>query len=285
MNQEFAAEIVRGIESGEVIPYLGAGALEGVTDVVNGEPIPADSESLILAMNNQRPMSPRLMYEFPRAAMHVEQRRGRAALERFLTHTYGQRQWTPSPLHQWLSGLEPRYVVDINRDTQLQEAYAARPHVLVVGTARLLGGDHRFRIFNHDGTEYRPSSLEAADWGKPILFKPLGTPRPAPGYIASDADFVDYITELMGGFAIPSPLKLHRRGKRYLLLGMRLTRDTERMVLSEIMVDADDPAGWVFIPEPTAKERKYCARKGLQVIEADAADLIRAASGAHAAIL
>ncbi|MGE0081157.1 MAG: SIR2 family protein [Thiohalomonadaceae bacterium] len=278
MNPEFAAEWVQGIAAGEIIPCLGAGALAGVTDPNTGEPIPAAGESLILAMNNGRPMSPRLMYEFSRAAMHVEQRRGRIALERFLTHTYGQRQWTPSPLHRWLAALTPPYAIDLNRDTQWQDAWATRPHLLVVGAARIMGSDYRFRLFEHDGTAYHPSTLETADWSKPVLFKPLGTPRPEPGYVASDADFVDYITELMGGFAIPAPLKQYRRGKRYLLLGLRLTRDTERMVLSELMVDADEPAGWALIPVPTAKERRYCERKGLQIIEADIAALIHIAA-------
>jgi hypothetical protein len=48
----------------------------------------------------------------------------------------------------------------------------------------------------------------------PLLFKPMGAPLPQPSYIASDADYVDYITELMGGFAVPSFVKAHRRGRR-----------------------------------------------------------------------
>ncbi|MFO1234129.1 MAG: hypothetical protein U1E47_03310 [Rivihabitans pingtungensis] len=42
----------------------------------------------------------------------------------------------------------------------------------------------------------------------------MGTPRPGgAGYIASDADYVDYITELMGGFAIPPTLKTTAPGQ------------------------------------------------------------------------
>ena len=37
--------------------------------------IPADSESLIYAMNDGKPMAPRLMYEFPRAAMNLENKK------------------------------------------------------------------------------------------------------------------------------------------------------------------------------------------------------------------
>ncbi len=74
--------------------------------------------------------------------------------------------------------------------------------------------------------------------GLPVLFKPMGAPKPS--YIASD---VDNITELMGGLAVPGFVKAQRRGKRYLLLGLRLNRDTERMVLSDLIYDAASPAG------------------------------------------
>ena len=65
-------ELVEGIQSGKIVPYLGAGALKDVKNMQDGSPIPADSDSLILAMNNGQPMAPRLMYEFPRAAMNME---------------------------------------------------------------------------------------------------------------------------------------------------------------------------------------------------------------------
>ncbi|PVV17411.1 MAG: SIR2 family protein, partial [gamma proteobacterium symbiont of Ctena orbiculata] len=52
-----------GVASGDIVPYLGAGALKGSSHSETGEPIPADSESLILAMNGGKPMAPRLMYE------------------------------------------------------------------------------------------------------------------------------------------------------------------------------------------------------------------------------
>jgi len=102
----------------------------------------------------------------------------------------------------------------------------------------------------------------------------MGTPLPNPTYIASDADYVDYITELMGGFAIPSFLKTYRQHRQYVFLGLRLTRDTERMVLSEIIYGAAEPAGWALIPEPTPKERRFCALKKIEIIEASISDFL-----------
>ena len=278
MVSEQLLELARGIECGELVPYLGPGTLQGVMDPCTGAPVPADSDSLILAMNNGKPMAPRLMWEFPRAAMDVELKRGRGAVNRFLDATYGDgRIWTRAPVHHWLKLCRPPYVIDINRDTQLQDSYADVPHTLVRGIARVGGTDYRFRIHHYDGNAYREVDQEEVDTTLPILFKPMGSPRPDATYVASDADYVDYITELMGGFAIPGFVKHHRRNRRYVLLGLRLLRDTERMVLSDLIYSADVPAGYALIEDATDKERRFCRNKGIDIIEADIGDLLAAA--------
>jgi hypothetical protein len=273
-------ELANGVAKGEIVPFLGPGALAGALDPATHEPIPADSDSLILGLNNGKPMSARLMWEFPRAAMDVELKRGRGAVNRYLDKTYGERTWTRAPLHDWLKGLAPPYVVDINRDTQLQDSYADRPHTLVRGISRVGGTDYRFRIHQYDGTRYREIDQESADQSLPVLFKPMGSPRPDATYIASDADYVDYITELMGGFAIPSFLKTYRQDRRYLFLGLRLLRDTERMVMSDIVYGSATPVGWALIPEPTPKERRFCEGRGIEIVAADIPDLLAAAGQA-----
>ncbi|MES9867520.1 MAG: SIR2 family protein [Candidatus Thiodiazotropha sp. LLP2] len=276
MVEKQISELKAGIASGQIVPYLGAGVLNGSVNIETGDAIPADSDSLILAMNNGRPMAPRLMYEFARAAMDVELKRGRSAVNRFLDETYGKQSWTQSPLHAWLESVKPRYVVDINRDTQLQQSYSNTPHTLVRGISRVGGTDYRFRIHHYDGEKYSEKEIDQseADPSLPILFKPMGSPLPDATYIASDADYVDYITELMGGFALPSYLKTYRKGKQYLFLGIRMTRDTERMVLSDIIYAADQPAGWALIPEPNEKERRFCKKMNIEIIEADIATFL-----------
>ena len=278
MTPELRSRLLAGLKDGSIVPYLGCGVLKDVKNVATGEAIPADSDSLIIAMNGGKPMAPKLMYEFPRAAMNVELKRGRSAVNKFLTRTYGETAWTRAAVHEWLKAIKPNYVIDINRDTQLQDSYAETPHTLVVGTARLGGSNFRYMLYAWDGVAYTP--VTEVDTTKPVLFKPMGTPRPISNYIASDADYVDYITELMGGFAIPPALKEYRKGKQYLLMGMRLNRDTERMVFSDMMYSAASPAGWVLIPEPTAKEERYCKKIGIEIIRADILDLMEEAVAA-----
>ena len=268
MDPQLRVQLVAGLKDGSIVPYLGPGVLADVVSTTTGASMPATSDQLIIAMNGGKPMSPKLMYEFPRAAMNIELKRGRATVTRFLDTTYGATDWTRSALHDWLREIGPHYLIDINRDTQLLDSYAAIPHTLVVGCARIVANGYRFRLFAYDGERYAAIEPEQADTTLPVLFKPMGAPRPESSYIASDADHVDYITELMGGFAVPSFVKTRRRGKRYLLLGLRLTRDTERMILSDLIFDADAPAGWAMIEGATDKERRFLKRIGIDVIEA-----------------
>ena len=274
LTEALRSQLITGLEDGSIVPYIGAGTLTGVTEKSTGNPIPADSDSLILAMNDGKPMAPRLMYEFPRAAMNLENKKGRKFIERFLTETYGNKTWTTSVFHQWLTDRDVPYIIDINRDTQIQNMWADRPHLLIVGVARIAGTDFRYQIYQYFSGEYRKVTVEEADTSLPVLFKPMGTPRPEPNFIASDADYVDYITELMGGFAIPSFIKEKRVGKQYLFMGLRMNRDTERMVLSDMIYSSAEPAGWVLLPNPNDKEKRYCAKKNLEIIDADWFDLM-----------
>lgn len=273
MYNEYA-EIINGIKSGAVVPFIGPGTLENVRHTVSGTVIPADSDSLIYAMNDGKPMTPRLMYEFSRAAMHIEMKKGRKFLENFLNDIYTDPNWTPSTFHHWLHTLAAPYIVDINRDTQLQHVMHDTRHTLIIGAARLAAHPYRFDIFQWNNGEYRKIEQDDVNKELPILFKPLGSPLPKPSFVASDADFVDYITELMGGFAIPTWLKSYRKKRKYVFMGLRFTRDTERMLMSDIIYDADKPAGWAFIKEPNDKEKRFLEKKNIHIIEADYSSLM-----------
>ncbi len=274
MSSDIFSEILDGLYENKVVPYLGPGALFDASNKLTGAPMPADSNSLILAMNNGVPMAPKLMYEFPRAAMNQELKKGRNFLGQFLTKLYGETEYSRASVHDWLEEWRPAYVIDINRDTQLQDSYSDEEHTLIVGVARITAGHFRFKIYHFDGSDYFEISQEQVDHRLPVLFKPMGTPRPEANYIASDADYVDYITELMGGFAIPDFLKEYRKGKQYLFIGVPLNRDSERMVMSDIIYGAAEKKGWVLNKNPTDKEIRYCKKIGLEILDLDVEELI-----------
>ena len=219
-------------------------------------------------------MAPKLMYEFPRAAMNQELKRGRNFLTQFLDKTYGQTKWSRAAVHDWLAEWRPKYVVDINRDTQLQDTYADEEHTLVVGLARIVGTNFRYKVFHYDGSTHFEIPQEQVDKNLPVLFKPMGTPKPESNYVASDADYVDFISELMGGFAMPAFLKEYRQDKKYLLLGLALNRDSERMVMSDITYGANEHRGWFLRKNPTDKEKRFTERLGFELIEIDSQEFL-----------
>ena len=276
MSNSVFSEILSGLYDNTVVPYLGPGVLFDSVNKVSGEPMPADSESLILAMNGGQPMAPKLMFEFPRAAMNQELKRGRNFLTQFLDKLYGQTEWSRSSVHNWLAEWRPKYVIDVNRDTQLMDSYADEEHTLIVGLSRMIGASFRYKVFHYDGSSYFEIPQEQVDKNLPILFKPMGCPRPESLYVASDADYVDYITELMGGFAIPEFLKEYRQGKKYLLLGLPLNRDSERMVMTDIVYGSDEHKGWFLRKNPTDKEKRFSARLGFELIDADCQEFLQA---------
>ncbi len=55
-----------------------------------------------------------------------------------------------------------------------------------------------------------------------------------------------------------------------------MNRDTERMVLSDVIYAANEPKGWALIPEPNEKEKRFCKRLNIEIIEADIEDLLLA---------
>ena len=258
--------IKKELRNQTTVPYFGLGIFES-TKTKEGEQMPYDSDSMILMMNNGRPMSDRLMFEYSRAAMHLEQRRGVDFIQQMLNWIY-TKEFDPTPLQKAIIDMQPRYIIDTNRDSKIQELLAFEPHTLIVGKSRILDNDYRYEIFEWDleDKKYFQVEEEALDEAQKILFKPMGTTLPEPSFVISDADYVDWLTEAMGGYAVPSVLKTYRKTKKYLFLGTAFDRDTDRMVAHELAMDLE--GGYVITDKPLSKkEKKFIDRHNLVHLE------------------
>jgi len=258
--------IKKELRNQTTVPYFGMGIFEG-TKTKEGEQIPYDSDSMILMMNNGRAMSDRLMFEYSRAAMHLEQRRGVDYIQQMMHWIY-TKEFDPTQLQKTILNMQPRYIIDTNRDSKIQELLAYEPHTLIIGKSRILDNDYRYEIFEWDleDQKYFQVEEEALDDAKKILFKPMGSPLPEPSFVISDADYVDWLTEAMGGFAVPSVLKTYRKTKKYLFLGTAFDRDTDRMVANELTLDLE--GGYFINDQPlTKKEEKFIEKHNLELLE------------------
>ena len=262
---ELIQTIKKEIRNQTTVPYFGLGIFQGVT-TKEGEEMPYDSDSMILKMNEGRAMSQRLMFEYSRAAMHLEERRGVNYITQLINHIY-TKSFEPTSLQKTIVAMSPRYIIDTNRDTKLQELLAYEPHCLIVGKARLMADKNRYEVYEYDveNKKYFLVEDEVLDTAKKILFKPMGSPLPTPSFVISDADYVDWLTEAMGGFALPPVLKTYRKTKKYLFLGTSFDRDTDRMVANELTLDLE--GGYVITDKELGKkESKFVEKHNLEVI-------------------
>ncbi|MDD2906140.1 MAG: SIR2 family protein [Sulfurimonas sp.] len=262
---EMINQIKKELRNQTTVPYFGLGIF-AQTQTKSGEQMPYDSDSMILMLNGGREMSKRLMFEYSRAAMHLEERRGVMYLQQLINHLY-TKDFEPTSLHKAIISMLPRYIVDTNRDSKLQELLAYEPHCLIVGKSRITAEKNRYETYEYDveNKKYFLVEDDVLDDAKKILFKPMGSPLPEPTFVISDADYVDWLTEAMGGFALPPVLKSYRKTKKYLFLGTSFDRDTDRMVANELTLDLE--GGYVITDkELSKKEKKFVEKHHLEVV-------------------
>lgn len=126
----------------------------------------------------------------------------------------------------------------------------------------------RYELYEYDveSQKYFQVEEEALDDAKKILFKPMGSTLPEPTFVISDADYVDWLTEAMGGFAMPPVIKSYRKAKKYLFLGTSFDRDTDRMVANELTMHLE--GGYVITDKELGKkEKKFVEKHNLEVLE------------------
>lgn len=260
--------MIEKLKNGELVPFIGMGVFKDTKNDEGGQ-IPFDSDSMILALNGGRAMSARLMYEYSRAAMSLEQRKGRAFIEQMTFHIFNSKPYKIPLAYEWLKKTMPPYVIDLNMDDSLLKVYEGVEHFLVTGVSRIMGGYDRFLVYHFDKKNkiYHRIEKELLNASMPILFKPLGCVVPEKNFIVSDADFVDWLTEAMGGYAIPPFLKGYKEGKSYLFLGVDFDRDTFRMVANETTLGLKE--GYLVNDKETItkKEEKFLASHKIEKLE------------------
>ena len=257
--------IIEKLKDGSLVPFLGMGIFEK-TRAKDGSQIPFDSDSMILALNNGRAMSHRLMYEYSRAAMSLEQRKGRDFIVQMTNHIFSSKKYDLPSIYLWLKKIKPKYIIDVNMDDSLQKIYSDVDHFLIIGVSRISSDYDRFIIYKFESLkkEYTKVDKKQLTLDLPILFKPMGSTKPEMNFIVSDADFVDWLTQAMGGFAFPNLLKEFRKDKEYLFIGLDFSKDTFRMVANEITLGLKGGINLLNKDKLTKKEDKFVKTHNLK---------------------
>ena len=262
--------------NGELIPFIGMGVFKD-TVAKDGSTLPFDSDSMVLALNNGRAMSPRLMYEYTRAAMSLEQRKGREFIVQMTNHIYKSKEYDIPYTYEYLKEIQPKYIIDTNVDDSGCKIYEDIDHFMITGISRITADYDRFICYkyNVETKDYIEINKDELALDLPILFKPMGCMIPSMNFIISDADFVDWLTEAMGGYGLPQLLKEYRKDKSYLYLGVDFSRDTYRMVANELTIGSDGGAVIMDKEELSKKENKFILKNNLTLVEKETAQFLK----------
>jgi hypothetical protein len=260
MTAEAIAAIREGLESGAVIPYLGAGVLALAGE---GCPLPASPEVLVGRLTAKASVPHKIRKNLTAAAQFIENFKHRKTVVKAMTEAFSA-DVEPTPLHRYLAALPSlRMIVHAWYDDLPQKALSARRGWgMVQGVSKAdHPGDWVHCYWNH---KRRPPT--EAQFLMPLLYQPLGSVSPAANFLVSDSDFVEVLTEIDIQTPIPKAVQDIRKGRSFLFLGCRFWTQIERAFPQQIMKRSSN-RHWAVLPEePTRNEARFLEQNNIERI-------------------
>ena len=261
MSEPPYGEIEDLLQSGQVVPFLGAGVNFGMRttpgakwDDKNPTFLPSGVElSRFLASKSNFPSADeRDRSDLAKVASYFAETSARSRLCQRL-HEVFDRDFEPCGIHNYLAGLEkPTLIVTTNYDDLTEQAFirAGKPYDLVIHPT-----DHKdigasvlwWRYQEKEPEAVVPNKL-VIDLNKTtVIYKMHGTVdrqlKRWDSYVITEEDYVDFLSRMMGQSAVPAPFMRHFKTRHFLFMGYGLNDWNLRVVLHNlrmVMPDADE---------------------------------------------
>ncbi|MGB0661722.1 MAG: SIR2 family NAD-dependent protein deacylase [Mangrovicoccus sp.] len=265
-----------GVESGEIIPYLGSEVA-----ALSGSEAPATPEDLCAKIEAQVRVPKRAQGNLWSAAQYVESRKFRATLDKIVYEAFEGATGT-NAIYDWIARIRPAMVVDAWYDGGLIEAYrqGAEDWGWVQGVSR--NGEWIeiwTRTYTPDGVELE--SGPDANWPS-LVYKPHGMATKGYSFLLSDSDYVEVLTEIDIQTPIPEEVRHRRTGKGFLFLGCRFDDQMLRIFARQIMKRSGGPAYAVLDGELTRMEQRFLDEQGIIRLELPLSAVVEQVSGVPA---
>lgn len=270
------------LESGLVIPFLGAGASVGATE---GQGLPtAGALARALALKTRFPegQAP----DLATVAQWYEVVAGRRPLYRELREVFARRRHPPTALHRYLASIDaPLLIVTTNYDDLVEQAFedAQKPYDLVVHTTDPAVGDRLF-WWPHGAAEpklVRASKLDIDLATTTVIYQMHGgidrQKAERDQYVITEDDYIDFLTRLTTRTAFPTIFAEPFESRHFLFLGYGLRDWNLRVVLNRVQRDvhrAMDLTSWSIDAQPSALEQRFWQDRGVEVFRMTIAEFL-----------
>lgn len=265
--------IAQGLQSGQIIPYLGPSILK--LDSVNAA-VPGTPEELVLRLVAKASVPHKIRNNLTAAAQFIENFKHRKTVVNLMNEAFATAA-QPTALHRYLAALPNLpLVVDVWYDSAMELALQqARPgnwgEVQGLSQAEHFGKWVQF--YQADGSA--ASESEAAQWST-LLYKPIGSVMPEKNYLVSDSDYVEVLTEIDIQTPIPQQVQTIRSGRSFVFLGCRFSNQLERSFARQI-IKRSSAQHWAVLPEePTRNEKRFLAEQNIQRLALPLAEFVAA---------
>ena len=278
------------LDSGRVIPFLGAGASLGGRQP--GEVwkkgvrnfLPTASELAgYLAETTEFPAGE--TKDLTKVAQYYSVVGGRDALNEEL-HTIFNSDYQPTSLHKYLAGVPgPLLIVTTNYDDLIERALDEanrqsgtnpRPYDVVIHTTDVDSGD-QLLWWPHGETEPReenPNKLDLELETRTVIYKMHGAVDRGQAhrdqYVITEDDYIDFLARMTKNKAIPAIFAEAFQTRHFLFLGYGLNDWNLRVVLNRIEKDLRRRKGvtsWAIQYQPRELERLFWDRRGVNVYD------------------
>ncbi|MBC7907636.1 MAG: SIR2 family protein [Rhodospirillaceae bacterium] len=265
--------------AGRMIPYLGP---EVLTLGPVESPVPTGARELAAKLCSRVAVPGRIRNNLWHTAQYIETFRHRVTVDKLLAETFKPVP-EPTHLHRWLASLDRLpMIVDTWYDGTMREALAGRSDWgSVQGASKARRTTDVPWTRHHDATGAEVSPEIATGWAT-LLYKPHGAAHPDGDVLASDADYVEVLTDIDLQTPIPQAVQLRRTGTGFVFLGCRFYDQILRTFARCIMRRSGGPHYAVMPEDMTANERKFFEVEGITPIIVPLAEAALALTGAPA---
>lgn len=261
MSAALTSQIRAGLESGQIIPYLGPEVLKLEADVT----VPGSPELLVDKITAKVTVPHKISKNLTAACQYIENFKHRKTLVGLMGDAF-QGKPVSTYLHRYLVSLPKPLplIVDVWYDATMATALQSRGDFgQIQGVSRAEHFNEWVRYYNAEGTLAESSA--AAQWAT-ILYKPLGSIAPDKNFIVSDSDYVEVLTEIDIQTPIPDIVQQLRKDRHFLFLGCRFRNQLERSFARQIM-KRSSAKHWAVLPEElTRNERRFLSEQNIEQI-------------------